>query len=123
VEIEPVVMETKENLGESPFAKLNMHYQLPGETQNRVDVYDVPYHFTPFDHLPDYYRFSTSVALFGDLLKKSIYTQKTSWDALELMARASYDPNNVSQNEYVLLIDKAKKIYHKDKKKKQVVVD
>jgi hypothetical protein len=35
------------------------------------------------------------------------------------MAKASYDPNDVSQTEYLSLIDKAKKIYHKDKRKKR----
>ena len=67
------------------------------------------------------YRFSASVALFGDLLKKSTYTQKATWDELELIARSSYDQHDVSQSEYILLIDKAKKIYHKQKKKKKTV--
>ena len=121
LEIEPMVMDTRESQLPGPFAKLHMHYQLPGEIQNHIEEYDIPYHFVPFVNLPDYYRFSASVALFGDLLKKSAYTQKTSWDALSLMARSSYDPNDVAQTEYVMLIDKAKKIYRKEKKRKQIV--
>jgi len=123
LEIDPVEMETKESRLPGPFAKLHMHYQLPGDLRIRDEEYLVPNHFTPFDSLPDYYRFSASVALFGDLLKKSSYTGKTSWDVLAQIARSSYDPSNVSQNEYILLIDKAKKIYHKDKKKKQPAVE
>ncbi len=75
----------------------------------------------PFNDLPNYYRFSASVALFGGLLKKSTYTEKTTWDELALLAKSSYDPNDVSQTEYILLIEKAKKIYHKEKKKKKTV--
>jgi Ca-activated chloride channel family protein len=57
------------------------------------------------------------------LLKISPYLQKTSWDELELIAKASYDPNDVSQSEYIILIDKAKKIYHKEKKRKKNSAD
>jgi Ca-activated chloride channel homolog len=122
IEIEPVRLETGDIFRAAPFARLRMHYQLPAENKCLVEIYNVPYNFKPFIELPDYYRFSASVALFGSMLKKSSYTQKTTWDELSLMAKSSYDPKNVSQNEYILLIEKAKKIYHKEKKKKKPVV-
>lgn len=121
VEIEPTELETELTIRQTPFAQLRMHYQLPGQTNTRLEEYTIPYNFMPFDEQPDYYRFSASIALFGDMLKKSIYTRKSSWDQLALIARSSYDPKDVSQNEYVLLIEKAKKIYHKDNKKKKSV--
>jgi Ca-activated chloride channel homolog len=123
VEIEPVEMETEAAVRKEPFAKLRMHYQVPGENINRLEEFDVPYDFKPFSDIPNYYRFSASVALFGGLLKKSTYTQKTSWDELELVAKASYDPNDVSQSEFIVLIDKAKKIYHRERKKKKSADD
>jgi Ca-activated chloride channel homolog len=121
VEIDPVQLETIDASRPTPLAKLRMHYQLPDEDKNRLEEFDVPYYFKPFNEIPDYYRFSASVALFGGLLKKSPYIQKATWDELTLLAKSSYDPKNVSQNEFVLLIDKAKKIYHKEKKKKKTV--
>ena len=120
IEIDPVSLDTISAF-HNPFAKLWMHYQLPEENINRQEEFDLPYNFKPFNDLPNYYRFSASVALFGGLLKKSVYTEKTSWDDLALIAKASYDPNDVSQTEYIGLIDKAKKIYHKEKKKKKTV--
>ena len=119
IEIDPVQLETEISISFHSFAKLRMHYQFPGENKIIVEEFDVPYHFKPFQDLPNYYRFSASVALFGGLLKKSPYTGKTTWDELSLIAKASYDPNDVSQTEYLLLIEKAKKIYHKEKKKKE----
>lgn len=119
IEIDPVQLEILPVYKNSPFAYLRMHYQLPLENNKRIEEYHIPYDYRPFNALPDYYRFSASVALFGGLLKKSPYTQKTTWDELALMARASYDPNDISQNEYVGLIDKSKKIYHKDKKSRK----
>ncbi|MDP9040578.1 MAG: DUF3520 domain-containing protein, partial [Bacteroidota bacterium] len=122
VEIEPVQLETSDKSRPAPIAKLRMHYQLPQSDSNRLEEYDVPYYFKPFSELPSYYRFSASVALFGGLLKKSDYTGKVSWDELSLIAKASYDPNDISQVEYVTLIDKAKKLYHKERKQKKKVV-
>ena len=121
IEIDPEELETEVSVRPASFAKLWMHYQLPEENTNRVEEFDLPNVFKPFNDLPNYYRFSASVALFGGLLRKSVYTQKTSWDELALIAKASYDPNDVSQTEYLELIDKAKKLYHKEKKKKKTV--
>jgi Ca-activated chloride channel homolog len=120
IEIEPAQLETVSTFHAVPFAKMRMHYQLPVENINHLEEFDVAYQYVPFAELPNYYRFSASVALFGGLLKKSSYTAKTSWDELALIARASYDTSDVSQTEYIQLIEKAKKIYHKDKKKKKV---
>src|SRR5450631_1900883 len=103
IEIDPVEQETDITNRNTVFAKMRMHYQLPGENKKIMEEFDVPYLFMPFDDLPDYYRFSASIALFGDLLKKSIYTRKSSWDELAIIARSSYDPKDVSQNEYILL--------------------
>ena len=121
IEIDPVPGESGTAIHPASFASLRMHFQVPGENKIILEEYNIPYHFQPFQELPDYYRFSASVALFGGLLKKSPYTQKATWDDLALIAKASYDPNNVSQSEYLLLIEKAKKIYHKEKKKKKPV--
>jgi Ca-activated chloride channel homolog len=119
IEIDPVQLETVSTTHSVPFAKLRMHYQLPVENINHLEEFDVPYNFKPFADLPNYYRFSASVALFGGLLKKSSYTQNTTWDQLSLMAKESYDSSDALQTEYLQLIEKAKKIYHKDKKKKK----
>jgi Ca-activated chloride channel family protein len=119
VEIDPVKLETSPVNHDNSFAKLWMHYQIPENNINKLEEYDLPYSFRPFNDLPNYYRFSASVALFGGLLKKSTFTEKATWDELALLAKTSYDPNDVSQTEYLQLIDKAKKIYHKEKKKKK----
>ncbi len=123
VEIDPVTLETSAVTRSAPFAKLWMHYQLPEGNINKLEEYDLPYNYRPFNDLPNYYRFSASVALFGGMLKKSTFTEKTTWDELALLAKTSYDPNDVSQTEYLTLIDKAKKIYHKEKKKKKTAQD
>jgi Ca-activated chloride channel family protein len=69
--------------------------------------------------LPKPYRFATTVAIFGSLLRKSKYLEKVSWDELLKMSTASYDPNDVSQTEYLSLIEQAKKIYHRKRKSRK----
>jgi Ca-activated chloride channel family protein len=120
IEIDPVEQEI-ELPKNTLFAKVRMHYQLPEDSISRIEEYSVPLFFKPFDEIPPYYRFAASVALFGDMLKKSSFTQKFTWDELAVIAKASYDPLDVSQSEYLLMIEKAKKIYHKEKKKKKTV--
>jgi Ca-activated chloride channel homolog len=117
VEFEPISADTNNRL--ATLGTLKLHFHLPADTNERIQSFDVPFDFTSFDKMPDYYRFSASVALFGDMLKKSTYTQKSQWDQLALMAKESYDPNNIAEAEYLTLIEKAKKIYHRDKKRKK----
>ncbi len=121
LEIEPVQADPDSLLNTTSFAKVSLHYELPLSDQVHLEEYAVPYHFCNFSELPRYYRFAGSVALFGSLLKKSRFTGKTSWDDLVKMAAESYDPNDVSQKEYIRMIEQAKKIYHKNRKNRKLL--
>ncbi|MDP4211014.1 MAG: von Willebrand factor type A domain-containing protein [Bacteroidota bacterium] len=120
LEIEPTQPRMDSGFLSSCLAKVSLHYQLPNADTARMEQYTVPYRFSNFNNLPKYYRFASSVALFGGLLKNSRFVGKASWDELLKMAGASYDINDVSQKEYLQLIEKAKKIYHKTRKKKNI---
>ncbi|HEX4849497.1 MAG TPA: YfbK domain-containing protein, partial [Puia sp.] len=78
---------------------------------------------TPFNELPKSYRFAASAAMFGGLLKKSRYMKSVGWDDLIDLANQSYDPEDVAQKEFITLVEKAKKIYAKEKKKKKLVTE
>jgi hypothetical protein len=73
-----------------PFAKLRMHYQLPGENKNIVE-FDVLYYFTLFQDLPSYYRFSASIALLVECSKSPI---QNHLGCTAIMA-GSYDPKDI----------------------------
>jgi len=57
--------------------------------------------------------------MFGGLLKKSPFMRMVNWDDVMDVASQSADPNDISQQEFLSLLDKAKKIYAKEKKKKK----
>jgi Ca-activated chloride channel family protein len=101
------------------FANAELHYRLPGDSLDRKTSYKIPFATKAFAELPPSYRFASAVAMFGSLLKNSPFIKGTSWEDVIQIARQSYDPNDVSQTEFLGLVEKAKKIYAKEKKKKK----
>ncbi len=99
-------------------ANVKLHYRTPGDTVNKMLAYPVAPVYRNFAELAPAYRFASSVALFSSLLKNSKYTEKAGWQEAWNIANGSYDPANVSQKEYLVMVDKAKKIYQKERKKK-----
>jgi Ca-activated chloride channel homolog len=104
---------------EPGFARTSLHYKLPGDSSSRRSVYIFPQLVTPFVKLPSSYQFATSVAMFGELLKNSKFTQQLSWDDVISLASRCYDPNEPSQKEFLDMVIAAKKIYAREKKKKK----
>jgi Ca-activated chloride channel family protein len=95
-------------------ARVTMNYKLPGDSVARSSYYNCGRKLTPFHELQPCYRFASSIALFGGLLKKSRFMRQADWrDAIE-MAEASSDPANGMQQEFINLIVKARKIYGKN---------
>jgi Ca-activated chloride channel homolog len=119
IEIEPARAGTDSIIEAASFAKVALHFELPADTVSHVEEYKVPNHFLRFEELPKPYRFATTVALFGSLLKKSRFTEKISWDDLLKMSEASFDRNDISQQEYLTMLEQAKKIYHRNRKSRK----
>jgi Ca-activated chloride channel family protein len=105
--------------GRNGFARALLHYKLPGDTSARTSNYDIPFTPTAFAEIPASYRFAASVGMFGGLLKKSPYLKQVNWEDVIQTASQSYDSNDVSQTEFVALLEKAKKIYARERKKKK----
>jgi Ca-activated chloride channel family protein len=96
-------------------AEVLLNYRLPHETAVRTSSFDCSSHLVPFRDLQPCYRFASSIALFGGLLKKSPFTRQADWkDAIE-MAEHSVDPGDPMQEEFITLIEKARKIYGRNR--------
>ena len=107
------------NPGKKGFASVVLHYRLPNDSTNRRSYYDCPFEYTSFKDLPASHRFAASTVIFGELLKKSKFVQLSTWDDALEIANQSLDPNDVAQKDFIQLIEKAKKLYAKEKKKKK----
>jgi Ca-activated chloride channel family protein len=100
-------------------ARVVLNYRLPDDRVNRVSAYDCANESVPFHELQPCYRFASSIALFGGLLKQSRWTKQADWKDAIQMAEQSSDPADGMQQEFIALIEKARKIYghkrrHKD---------
>lgn len=97
---------------------ISLQYQLPGTEQHQQIHEPCPFLFTPFTELDPAYRFSTAVALFGSLLKHSEFVRESGWeDVITLAATEHTNPDPVQQ-EFVRIVQEARDLYTKLKKKK-----
>jgi Ca-activated chloride channel family protein len=107
----------------SGLARVLLNYKLPHNIQERMSSFECPYQVTAFRNLQPCYRFASSIALFGGLLKRSRFVNQSDWkDAIEMAAQSS-DPEDSRQQEFIGLIEKARKIYGREKHHRKVVVD
>ncbi len=100
------------------FASVKINYKLPLDSVKKVTAFTVPLKYTSFNDLDTCLRFASSVAMFGSLLKESVYAKKMSWNETIILANNSYDKNDLVQKEFISIIEKAKKIYGKRRKKR-----
>lgn len=96
----------------------NLHYKLPNDTVQVFHLIETPtVRFTPFDSLAKSYRFASAIMMFGSLLRKSKMMKNLSWNRILQLANASADMSNYSQKEFIALVQQAKMIYGKKRKK------
>jgi Ca-activated chloride channel family protein len=102
----------------SRLGQVVLNYKLPHDSLARMSYYTCPYQLTAFRNLQPCYRFASSIALFGGLLKRSRFITQAGWkDAIE-MAEKSRDPEDGMQQEFIGLIEKARKIYGHQKRRR-----
>jgi Ca-activated chloride channel homolog len=104
---------------QSRLADVNIRYRLPRDTVLRNASYTCAYNNTEFKELPACHRFATSVVMFGGLLKASKYYKNVSWNDAIIIANQSFNPKDAVQKEMLDLMEKAKRIYSRDKKRKK----
>jgi Ca-activated chloride channel family protein len=107
------------NIGSS-IASLQLRYKQPQTAMEKQQHFEVLQNYTPLGNTDSALRFATSIAMFGSLLKNSVYAGNYTWDDVKNMAYSGLNANNVLEQEFVTLVGKAKKIYTvvSDKKKK-----
>lgn len=98
-------------------AGLTVSYRFPGDSLKRHSGYAVKYNYVPFHDIPQSYKFASSVVMFGSLLKESVYAKQITWNETFIAAHEYCDKADPSQKEFVEIIEKARKIYSKRKKK------
>lgn len=108
--------------GQEQLAKVVLNYKLPHDTVGRMTNYNCPDHLIAFHDLQPCYRFASSIALFGGLLKKSPFMKQGNWKEVIEMAQGSRDPEDGMEQEFIGLVEKAQKIYGKNKRRWEKMV-
>jgi Ca-activated chloride channel homolog len=118
-------IQPKSKLAQLPsnLADLRVVYKRPGKTELNETKITAPLQVVVFNSLPKFYRFATSVIMFGSLLRESKFIKEKGWSDALTIAQQSYDPQDVSQKEFVSLLEKGKTIYTGKKKKKHAEND
>jgi Ca-activated chloride channel family protein len=108
----------KDNFTTGKFADINMRFHFPNEIQERYFSNASHFYFVPFSELDKCYQFSSAVALFGSLLRGSAFVKNSNWDDVISLAENSLTKDDLLQKEFISLVQQAKKLYSKTKKKK-----
>ncbi|MDR3714950.1 MAG: von Willebrand factor type A domain-containing protein [Puia sp.] len=103
---------------ENRIAAVTLNYKIPNDSLDRISNYNCPAQLTSFGDLPAPYRFATAVAMFGGMIKKSKYMRQVSWNDAILLGNNCYDPEDGIQREFLDMIEKARKIYGKERKRR-----
>lgn len=116
-EITPIFAKLSSNDQNQSIAKVLVHYRNPLDSTLRISGYLCPGAVKEFEELPVCHQFAASVAMFASLLKESKYAKRYSWNDVMLLAQQSHDPKDPLQAEFVSMIEKAKRIYLKNRRK------
>jgi Ca-activated chloride channel homolog len=116
-EIEPTLSAADHFGFNKGIANVRIRYHLPKDSIVRTLAYTCPFNPIEFKELPSCHQFATSVVMFGGLLKGSKFFKNISWNDVIVLAEQHHNPADPIQKEMIGLVEKAKKIYSKKKKK------
>ncbi len=109
----------KDNFWGGNFADIDVKYELPRDTTGKNAHFRSRFEYQPFEEVDSCYRFSASVIMFGSLLRESPFVKGISWNDVLALAAHSADENDISQKEFITLVQRAKSLYSKQRKKKR----
>jgi Ca-activated chloride channel homolog len=107
------------NKASQNYAEIKLQYKLAAGSSVKKFSYDCPFQLMPFADIQPSYRFSTAVIMFGLLLKQSAIAKNINWNDIVTIAAQSSQPNNLPQQEFINLVQHAKILYSKQKRKKK----
>ena len=113
--------ETRDSntVGDGKFAKIKLHYKKPNNKGNHIFTHQSAFNLLDFSTIDKSYRFSAAVAMFGSLLRVSSFTKDVDWNDILMLATTSANTNDLLQKEFISLVEQAKVLYSKGKKKKK----
>lgn len=100
-------------------AEIKLQYKLPNDTTQRRFGSYIPLTYKDFNSIDRNVRFSTSVIMFGSILRSSIIAKNIGWNDVILLATQTSDDKDPIQTEFISLLKQAKNLYSRQKKRKK----
>ena len=100
-------------------ATLNLQYKSPKNKKLVKQSFAIPYISKDLMAVDSVYRFATSVAMFGSILRGSKYVNGFGLESVLQLSRTAAKPYNFSQKEFIDIVEKADDVYNPSKKKKR----
>jgi Ca-activated chloride channel homolog len=106
------------DLLDGKLAEIKLQYKHPNDEKECKYNYTSKFNFQPFEELDKCYQFSAAVAMFGAVLRGSPFVKNSSWNDVITLAQSASGTNDLLQKEFIALVQQAKTLYSKAKKKK-----
>ena len=98
-------------------AQMDLNYSLNQDSIIKKIHYNANSIFIPIDQINKELKFAAAVTMFALKLKKSKYYNEQSWSFIKNFSKSSADETNYLQKQFLLLLDKAIKLYGNKKDK------
>jgi len=121
VEIIPVKKLKTDSLNNPAAAigQIKLQYSLPALLKPQVLNKQVLLNYSTFTGMDSKLRFATAVTMFGQLIKQSRFAANYDFDMVNAIAADAAAPTDLLHQEFLKLVQDAKKIYAKDEGKKK----
>ena len=107
------IVPKKDTTGADTLARIRLSYCLPGQAVVRTMSYDCMNDVVPFERAEAEWKRAICMALFGMKLQQSSYVNGVGWLDFEKIAKRVFAGSNYLDDEYISLIDRAKRIYER----------
>ena len=94
-----------------------IHFTKPNDSVSRISNFKCLNNYVPYNELPSFYRFAGAVGMFSGILRDSKYIRSGGFAEVLDIANHSLETSDAVQKEFILLVEKAKKIYGKKKRR------
>jgi Ca-activated chloride channel family protein len=115
-EITPTAAQSKQQILDS-FVSYNLKYKIPGNDELFQITKTPQLMVTPFKALEKCHQFASAVIMFGAMLRQSQFMKEVTWNQVLQLATAAADVNNFSEKEFLTIVQEAKNIYSKKRRK------
>ncbi len=99
-------------------ANLFMYYRLPDDSVQQTIKHLCVNNYQDFKDLYSDLKFAAAVTMFGLVIRESRYITSQDLNDIQSIAIEALNPKEYLQNEFISIVEKAKKIYTQKKKKK-----